>query len=53
MVIKAGGIHFLTFHMHVQLCSGPCEAWFLIKANSRWRREAIRTTADYNGIEEA
>ena len=36
-----------------QLCSGPCEAWFLTKTNSRWRREARRTTADYNGIEEA
>ena len=34
-----------------QLCSGPCEAWFLTKTNSRWRREARRTTADYNGIE--
>ena len=28
-------------------------AWFLTKTNSRWRREARRTTADYNGIEEA
>ena len=27
--------------------------WVLIKTNSRWRREARRTTADYNGIEEA
>ena len=36
-----------------QLCSGPCEAWVLIKTNSRWRREARRITADYNGIEEA
>ena len=25
---------------------------FLTKTNSRWRREARRTTADYNGIEE-
>ena len=32
--------------------SGPCEDWFLTKTNSRWRREARRTTADYNGIEE-
>ena len=29
-----------------QLCSGPCEAWVPIKTNSRWRREARRTTAD-------
>ena len=36
-----------------QLCLGPYEAWVLIKTNSRWRREARRTTADYNGIEEA
>ena len=36
-----------------QPCSGPCEAWFLTMTNSRGRREARRTTADYNGIEEA
>ena len=35
-----------------QLFSGPCEDWFLRKTNSRWRREARRTTADYKGIEE-
>ena len=33
-----------------QLCSGP---WVLIKTNSKWRREARPTMADYNGIEEA
>ena len=35
-----------------QLFSGQCEDWFLRKTNSRWRPEARRTTADYNGIEE-
>ena len=49
-----GGNHAWNFCVNSgQLCSGPCKAWFLTKTNSRWRREARRTTADYNGVEEA